>query len=63
MGGGSGRLWRMGADAGAEGGGSGTGGGGAPEALFWYSSVRLELGELVVPVRDQAIGGTFGDAG
>jgi hypothetical protein len=31
--------------------------------LFWYSRVKFEFGELVVPVSDQAMGGTFGEAG
>ena len=33
------------------------------DTLFWKSSVRLGLGELVVPVNDKAIGTMFGDAG
>lgn len=29
--------------------------------MFWYITVRLEFGELVAPVNDQAKGGMLGD--
>src|SRR5437773_11611074 len=42
---------------------AGADGSGAPVITFRYISVRLEFGELVVPVRDQAMGGMFGEPG
>lgn len=64
MEGGSGRLARIGSYIIFPGGvaaDTGMDGGGAADWV-WYSRVRLELGELVVPVRDTPIGGT-GDWG
>ena len=70
----SGRLWRMGSYImlpGGVGADAGTGAGWdcttepCPTG-FWKSRVKLELGELVVPVRDHANGGPLsgiGDAG